>query len=228
MEYFAAVPWRKVHDYLLQVESCETINDFMHTACVEVAKLIYFDAAAGIWSAENGTCLEVVGPLHWRSHRNLKLAVDFVIPDGLSRSFLNTHVLPPWPLAELPEQRIVLAIFRTRSAPDFTSTDGAILDVLNQHLRTLFTVLNRKSDLPGPPLSLHAVTERFRSLSRREAELCCLLARRLNTAEIAEGLFISRRTVEKHIDNIFDKLNVRSRAQLRTKMGVQGVEKRGN
>jgi DNA-binding CsgD family transcriptional regulator len=258
VEYSAKVPWRKVHNYLLQVESCETIGEFMHTACVEVEKLIHFDAAAGIWSAKNATCLEVVGPtesvqksyhtyyrirqlaqlfgeskrldqwdfpsvqvIRWRTHRKLKYGVDFMIPGGLSGSFRDTQVLPFPPLAELPEQQIVLAIFRTRSAPDFTGTDGEILDVVNQHIRKLFAVLNRKADFPGPALSVHAIQERFRSLSQREAELCCLLARRLNTAEIAEGLFISRRTVEKHIDNIFDKLNIRSRAQLRNMVGTQ-------
>jgi DNA-binding CsgD family transcriptional regulator len=237
VEYSAKVPWRKVHNYLLQVESCETIGEFMHTACVEVEKLIHFDAAAGIWSAKNATCLEVVGPpesvqksyhTYSRIRRLARLSGeskrldqrDFPSVQVVQRR-THTQVLPFPPLAALPEQQIVLVIFRTRSAPDFTGTDGEILDVLNQHLRTLFAVLNRKTDIPDPALSVHAITERFRSLSQREAELCCLLARRLNTAEIAEGLFISRRTVEKHIDNIFDKLNVRSRAQLRTKMGSQ-------
>jgi DNA-binding CsgD family transcriptional regulator len=256
VEYSAKVPWRKVHNYLLQVESCETISEFMHTACAEVEKLIHFDAAAGIWSAKNGTCLEVVGPpesvpssyyahcrirqlarlfgeskrldqwdfpsvqmIRWRMHRSLKYRVDFMIPGGLSMSFRDMQVLP-FPPAELPEQQIALVVFRTRLAPGFTGEDGAILDVLNQHLDKLFAVLNRKTDLPDHALSAHGITERFRSLSQREAELCCLLARRLNTAEIAEGLFISRRTVEKHIDNIFDKLNVRSRAQLRTTLGM--------
>jgi DNA-binding CsgD family transcriptional regulator len=255
------VPWRKVHNYLLQVESCETTSEFMHTACAEVEKLIHFDAAAGIWSAKNGTCLEVVGPpecvpnsyyaycrirqlarlfgeskrldqwdfpsvqvIRWRTRRSLKYGVDFMIPGGLSRSFRDMQVLPFPPLAELPGQQIVLAIFRTRLAPDFTGADRAILDVLNQHLGKLFAVLNRKTDLPDQALSVHAITKRFRSLSQREAELCCLLARRLNTAEIAEGLFISRRTVEKHIDNIFDKLHVRSRTQLRTTLGMHATD----
>ena len=235
MGYFAKVPWRKVHNYLLQVESCETISEFMHTACVEVEKLIHFDAAAGIWSAKNATCLEVIGPpepvqksyhAYYRIRQLDRLFGESKRLDQWdfpSVQVIRWRVLPFPPFAELPEQQIVLAVFRTRSAPDFTGADGEILDVLNQHLRALFAVLNRKTDIPDSALSVHAITERFRSLSRREAELCCLLARRLNTAEIAEGLFISRRTVEKHIDNIFDKLNVRSRAQLRNMMGTQSM-----
>ena len=57
--------------------------------------------------------------------------------------------------------------------------------------------------------------DRFYWLSPREVEICSLLARRLTTEEIATTLVISRRTVEKHVENIFEKLGVRSREQLR-------------
>ncbi len=68
--------------------------------------------------------------------------------------------------------------------------------------------------------SARGIAERFRSLSRREAEVCSLVARRLSTAEIAAFLFISPRTVEKHVEMIFDKLDARSREQLRWRLGV--------
>jgi DNA-binding NarL/FixJ family response regulator len=48
-------------------------------------------------------------------------------------------------------------------------------------------------------------------LSPRELDVLKLAAHGLKTAEIAERLFISSRTVETHVDNAMDKLVVRNR-----------------
>jgi DNA-binding CsgD family transcriptional regulator len=248
----AKFPWAKVHDYLLQVESCATLREFMRTASVEVETLIPFDAAAGIFSTIDGRFLGGVGQpesvglaynrfyrtrmpayfseatgqdhfdtnfgpaINWRRYRSSEFAVDFMIPNGMSKSLS----------ALSPEQPVSLSVNRSRLAPDFTEMDAAILDVLNQHLGNLYRILQGREDSPYPNLTVQVVSERFRSLSRREAELCCLLTRRLNTSEIASHFFISRRTVERHVENIFAKLNVRSRGQLRTALGVQSNSSR--
>jgi DNA-binding CsgD family transcriptional regulator len=161
----------------------------------------------------------LIGPvINWHEHRNLEYAVDFMIPNELYKSLTKTQ--GPFPISvRIPEQQVTLAIFRSRFAPDFTDTDVAILDVLNQHLGNLYTILHGREAETGPAHSAQAIAERFQALSQREAELCCLLAQRLTTAEIAAYLFISRRTVERHIEDIFDKLGVHSRGQLRTALG---------
>jgi DNA-binding CsgD family transcriptional regulator len=64
------------------------------------------------------------------------------------------------------------------------------------------------------------VGEKFHILTSREAEICSQLAYRFNTAEIATRLLVSPRTVEKHIESIFKKLEVGSREQLRDKLGA--------
>jgi DNA-binding CsgD family transcriptional regulator len=63
--------------------------------------------------------------------------------------------------------------------------------------------------------------KRFPSLSQREIEVCSLVAGRLSTSEIATCLSIANRTVEKHLESIFEKLEVHSREELRFKLGVQ-------
>jgi non-specific serine/threonine protein kinase len=51
-------------------------------------------------------------------------------------------------------------------------------------------------------------------LTRREKEIAVLVADGLGNREIAERLFLSRRTVESHIEHIFAKLALSSRTQL--------------
>jgi DNA-binding NarL/FixJ family response regulator len=54
----------------------------------------------------------------------------------------------------------------------------------------------------------------YASLTRREKEIMCLLAEGLSTTEIAEKLFISRKTVENHRSNILSKLDLHSTVEL--------------
>lgn len=61
------------------------------------------------------------------------------------------------------------------------------------------------------------VTESNRArdgLSEREREVATFVAAGLANAAIAERLSISKKTVEKHVGSIYDKLGIRSRAQL--------------
>jgi len=52
-------------------------------------------------------------------------------------------------------------------------------------------------------------------LSPREREVAALLMQRLSTAEIADQLFISGKTVSKHLEHIYLKLNARNRSDAR-------------
>jgi DNA-binding CsgD family transcriptional regulator len=55
-------------------------------------------------------------------------------------------------------------------------------------------------------------------LSPRETEIAILLCHRLKRREIADKLFISERTVDKHTERIFSKVGVTSREELLTKL----------
>lgn len=58
-----------------------------------------------------------------------------------------------------------------------------------------------------------ALVERFPVLTRREAEVLGLVADGLSNGEIASALFVGGSTVKTHINAIFAKLGVSSRAQ---------------
>lgn len=56
--------------------------------------------------------------------------------------------------------------------------------------------------------------DRLNSLTHREQEVCSLLASGHTSAEIAEKLFLSVRTIETHRANIMEKLELKTRAEL--------------
>lgn len=60
-------------------------------------------------------------------------------------------------------------------------------------------------------LPLSDSTLAFRGLTRREREILRLAARGLTNPEIAQELFVSPRTVQKHLEHICEKLEVRTR-----------------
>jgi len=93
---------------------------------------------------------------------------------------------------------------------------------IRQFIRTACTECLLEVKRPsGPPFRACKIREKFCALTSREAELCSLIASRLNTAEIATCLHLSPRTVEKHIESIFKKLKVCSREQLRQRLGIR-------
>jgi DNA-binding CsgD family transcriptional regulator len=63
----------------------------------------------------------------------------------------------------------------------------------------------------------------FERLTAREAEVLRLVARRLTDGEIADALFISRRTVGSHVMHILEKLGANNRREagaLAARMGL--------
>lgn len=52
-------------------------------------------------------------------------------------------------------------------------------------------------------------------LTRRERQVAELIAKDLSNREIAEELYISEATVKKHVSNIFEKLEIESRKELK-------------
>jgi DNA-binding CsgD family transcriptional regulator/tetratricopeptide (TPR) repeat protein len=64
-------------------------------------------------------------------------------------------------------------------------------------------------------------------LSERELEIARLVARGASNPEIAQLLFLSRKTVERHVSNLLIKLAVRNRAELASRLTRNGIVDEG-
>jgi DNA-binding NarL/FixJ family response regulator len=81
---------------------------------------------------------------------------------------------------------------------DFDERDRSLLALLRPYLARLRASWERR---PLPP-----------SLTERELDVLSLVAQGLTNREISRQLFISPATVRTHLEHIYDKLGVRSRA----------------
>jgi DNA-binding NarL/FixJ family response regulator len=79
------------------------------------------------------------------------------------------------------------------------------------------------ADLTACGLRGASIAERPTALSHREHRVAQLVARGLTNQEVASALCISTKTVEYHLGNIFLKLGITSRRQLRPAFGEDGV-----
>jgi len=69
------------------------------------------------------------------------------------------------------------------------------------------TYINEKYQITEPEHFWH-------NLTRRENEIVSLLKRNFSTAQISKNLFISIRTVENHLSNIYEKTGVNKKDEL--------------
>ena len=65
-----------------------------------------------------------------------------------------------------------------------------------------------------PPRAVGAGGARKDGLTRRELEIVEMVAQGKSNGEIAAALVVSKRTVEKHIAHILNKLGVTNRSQI--------------
>jgi DNA-binding CsgD family transcriptional regulator/tetratricopeptide (TPR) repeat protein len=60
-------------------------------------------------------------------------------------------------------------------------------------------------------------------LTSRELEIARLVAQGASNPEIAQLLFLSRKTVERHVSNLLSKLAVKNRAELASRLAKEGI-----
>jgi DNA-binding CsgD family transcriptional regulator len=137
--------------------------------------------------------------------------------DGDPRSCLR-EALSGFTRARVPLEsartRLALAQAFATDNPDVALAEArAALDVFEQlhaarHADAAVALLRTLGVRPSTARSSDEGT-----LTKREAEVLDLLGHGLSNPEIAERLFISRKTVEHHVSNVLAKLGLRTRSE---------------
>jgi DNA-binding CsgD family transcriptional regulator len=141
-------------------------------------------------------------------------------PAALRRSAFLGEVLTPgrirdsenidWPVADghtalcISYSNVETSVRSRRNSPRHTA--GALLRLLLPALKVGVTMRLAGDREVAADLTLG----RF-GLTRREAQVARLLARRATNREIADQLGVSPHTVRHHVENIFAKLGIHSR-----------------
>jgi DNA-binding CsgD family transcriptional regulator len=108
---------------------------------------------------------------------------------------------------DAPQWHAKVFCFDRGQGSDFTERDLAVLDVLRPYLaarRAFWQVAPRGVSTAWPPTT-------GATLTVREREVLNLLADGLTNGEIAQRLWVSPGTVRRHLENIYEKLDVHTR-----------------
>jgi DNA-binding CsgD family transcriptional regulator len=137
---------------------------------------------------------------------NAQGMIDMASP--IARRLLDRYVadrtgarLPAALARWLEEQRTVARAGRASAALSIDGPSGTLVIHLDRRGATEVMVLEERTALDGAAAAL----------SSREREVLALVAEGLRNAEIAETLWVSPATVRKHLENIYEKLDVHTR-----------------
>ena len=147
--------------------------------------------ARAVVARSRGLSARVVGEL--RDAAELFAAVQLPLESAIARLDLARVIAKQNPPVAASEARQALRIFDQLMA--------------TRHADAAAALLRKLGDRVGPPRSSGAL------LTHREQEVLDLVGAGLSNPEIAERLYISRKTVEHHVGNVLAKLGLRNRAE---------------
>ncbi len=144
----------------------------------------------------------------WRRHEQSEFTVDF-IPRASTRNSISVS-----DLCRVDGQGFVLVLHRGGSR-GYSDREIATLSALYPHLETLFHAAIEPDRTAIRKFESETIEA---GLTPREREVASLSAYRYSIREVAEHLRVSPRTVAKHQERIYLKLNVEGRRDLIRKL----------
>ena len=126
---------------------------------------------------------------------------------GATGAIAAEHPAPVWPAEryEIDRYKAIVNVGLPEALAGRLRHEGSVYSLEN-------TLAYALAD--GGPAAAQKRPTRGDSLSEREREVAALIGQGASNRAIAEALVISERTVERHVANIFAKLNFGSRTQI--------------
>jgi DNA-binding CsgD family transcriptional regulator len=119
--------------------------------------------------------------------------------------------------------QLVIGIAFNRSHKDFSERERALLAAIRPHLIQAYRnaserdTLEKRAETAERALWSTPATA-LASLTRREHDVLVLVADGKTNMQIAHQLLLSSRTVQKHLEHVYDKLGVRTRTAAAMKL----------
>lgn len=146
---------------------------------------------------------DVIGRMRYRDSPFYR---EYFQPVGLD------HVLDLGLSADRHRYRSVVLI-RGGDTADFSERDRAVMELLRPHLRAREARADLERRMRHPDRAAEGDSPAATaSLTAREREILRLVREGKTNTEIAGELWVSPGTVKKHLENVYDKLGVASRA----------------
>lgn len=246
MAYQTELPWPKIYDYLTEVSAEPDLESFFYKAIERLTDLVPYDSSFAVLFDENGYITPNVfvkeipekslreyleyyqfidscrfgehastrtNYAEWKSsiYRNNEFYADFIRPLNYSCS--------SGILLRNQQGGVGLTIGLNRvDGRGLTVRELQILETIQPYLENLFWLYQKIDHLKTDLVYTSRFSRGCKFLTKREREIASLLHRHLTAAEIATKLLVSRRTVEFHIMNIYEKLKVKTRRELILKL----------
>jgi DNA-binding CsgD family transcriptional regulator len=233
------VPWRRIAAFVESIEAERTPEGLAHRVLESLESVMPFDRAFII---ETGARVpegarfhnhpKMFAPLvreyaeHYRHHDPMLRALqrthlgfvdwtrfaedefsrDFIARTGASAGFAMSNS------CERSKASFTLIVGRM-GGNDFTDLEKLTAAALFPHLSNLFAGAMDPFGARGQQLEVAFQAAEF---TQREREVALLLCQGFAVSEIADSLFVSRKTAAKHLEHVYDKLGVRGKRQARS------------
>lgn len=108
----------------------------------------------------------------------------------------------------------IFNLFRSGRLGDFSDKDIYILDILKRHIENMIYNAMQMSRQQVMVERCYKNAKEKYHLTEREDEILHLLCEGMSNSDICDALVVSMSTVKKHIYNLYNKTDVKSRTQL--------------
>ncbi len=158
----------------------------------------------------NGLCIDSSGPVT----RGPVLS-HFGAPDAGSARHIPESLQHALSMVLYHKESLLgyVVLWREPERPEFGTRDVCVLSTIRSHIALQLHKLTRQGEGADGRQRLGQALLRYQ-LSKREVEVLYHLVQGQSDSQVCEALFISASTFKKHLNHIYEKLQVGSRVQL--------------